>query len=120
MSPEPWAHEYNAGMRLAIAAALAAALLAAGAEAPQRSAPPFVPVGVWYGGGTVRAPMVSRNPSAERAAWQRDLETIKSLGFNSVKTWVDWGSAEPERGRYHFDALNQLLSLADESALKVI
>ena len=67
-----------------------------------------------------RAPMVSRDPAQERDAWRRDLATIKSLGFNSVKTWVDWASAEPERGRYRFDALDQLLSLADEAGLKVI
>ena len=33
---------------------------------------------------------------------------------------MDWASAEPERGRYRFDALDQLLSLAEEDGLKVI
>ena len=95
---------------------VASLLCVAAAQAPSRSAP-FVPIGVWYGGGTSRAPMVSRNPAAERDAWRRDLAAIKSLGFNSIKTWVDWASAEPERGRYRFDALEQLLSLADEAGL---
>jgi beta-galactosidase len=105
-------------MRLALCAVLALTALAA-APAPQ-SSEPFVPIGVWYGGGTARAPMVVRDPAPEREAWRRDLATIKSLGFNSVKTWVDWGSAEPERGRYRFDALDQLLALAGEVGLKVI
>jgi beta-galactosidase len=48
------------------------------------------------------------------------LAAIKSLGFNSVKTWVDWASAEPERGRYRLDALDQLLTLTDEIGLRVI
>jgi beta-galactosidase GanA len=108
-----------APMRRALALLLAAVALSAAPPRQVRSAP-FIPVGVWYGGGTVRAPMVSRNPATERAAWRRDLETIRSLGFNSVKTWVDWGSAEPERGQYRFDALEQLLTLADETGLKVI
>ena len=107
-------------MRFGVCAILVAGLLAPFGASPQRTSEPFVPVGVWYGGGTSRAPMVSRNPAPERAAWRRDLATIKSLGFNSVKTWVDWGSAEPERGQYHFEALEQLLSLADEAGLRVI
>ena len=40
-------------------------------------AEPFVPIGVWYGGGTSRAPMVSRNPAPEKEAWRRDLAAIK-------------------------------------------
>src|SRR4051812_32230325 len=108
-------------MRLVLAGVAALFLLApAAADAPQRTSEPFVPIGVWYGGGTARAPMVVREPGKERDAWKRDLATIKSLGFNSVKTWVDWASAEPERGRYRFDALEQLMSLADDAGLKVI
>ena len=106
-------------MRLVLCAVMVSVLVVPLSRAPQ-SSPPFVPIGVWYGGGTSRAPMVSRNPAAEREAWRRDLAAIKSLGFNSVKTWVDWASAEPERGRYRFDALEQLLSLADEAGLRVI
>ena len=107
-------------MRFAFAGALALALLAPARHAPQRSAAPFVPVGVWYGGGTSRAPMVSRNAAPERDAWRRDLQAIKSLGFNSIKTWVDWASTEPVRGQYRLDALEQVLSLADDVGLRVI
>ncbi len=80
----------------------------------------FYPAGVWYGGGKVRAPMLSHNPGAEREAWKKDLLTIRSLGFNSVKCWVDWASAEPQSGQYRFDCLEQLLDLADETELRVI
>src|SRR6185295_949300 len=106
-------------MRVALGAAVVAILAIPPSLRPQSSAP-FVPIGVWYGGGTTRAPMVSRNPAPEREAWRRDLAAIHSLGFNSIKTWVDWASAEPDRGRYRFDALDQLLTLADEVGLKVI
>src|SRR6185503_6046036 len=101
-------------MRLPLATALTLALLAAAPPAAQRAPEPFMPIGVWYGGGTSRAPMLSRNPAGERNAWRSDLQSIKSLGFNSVKTWVDWASTEPVRGQYRFDALEQLLSLADD------
>jgi beta-galactosidase len=81
---------------------------------------PFVPIGVWYGGGTVRAPMMPRDPEAHKEEWRKDLRTIKGLGFNSIKTWVDWASTEPIRGRFNFGAFDQLLTLADEQGLRVI
>ena len=52
-------------MRFAFCATLALVLLAPAAGMPQRASEPFVPVGVWYGGGAFRAPMVSRNPAGE-------------------------------------------------------
>ncbi|HEX6462937.1 MAG TPA: beta-galactosidase, partial [Vicinamibacterales bacterium] len=73
-----------------------------------------------YGGGTVRAPMMPRDPAAHRDEWRRDLRTIRRLGFNSIKTWVDWASTEPRPGEFRFDALDQLLALADETGLRVI
>ena len=75
---------------------------------------------MWYGGGTARAPMLVRDPAPERDAWRRDLEQIRRLGFNSIKCWVDWATTEPRRGEYHFEALDQLLALADEAGLRVI
>jgi beta-galactosidase GanA len=87
---------------------------------PSAAPAPFVPVGVWYGGGKARAPMLVRNPAPERDAWRRDLDQIKRLGFNSIKCWVDWATSEPRRGEYHFEALDQLLGLADEAGLRVI
>ena len=106
-------------MRFGVWAGTAVVSFAVAVSSPQPTEP-FVPIGVWYGGGTSRAPMVSRNPAPEKERWRRDLMAIKSLGFNSVKTWVDWASAEPERGRYRFDALEQLLTLSDEVGLRVI
>jgi beta-galactosidase GanA len=85
-----------------------------------RGTAPFVPIAVWYGGGTVRAPMLARDPGRERDGWLKDLQTIRSLGFNSVRTWVDWASTEPTRGNFRFEALDQLLTLADEVGLRVI
>jgi beta-galactosidase len=95
-------------------------VLLASSPALRQRYEPFVPIGVWYGGGTVRAPMTSRNPAAEREAWRADLKAIRATGFNSIKAWVDWASVEPQRGQYRFDALDQILALAEEAGLKVI
>ena len=104
-------------MRLLASLACAVALLSA---QPRPATDSFVPVGVWYGGGTARAPMLSSDPARDREAWRRDLQAIKSLGFNSIKCWVDWATTEAERGVYRFDALEQLLDLADETGLRAI
>src|SRR6266849_401751 len=79
-----------------------------------------LPIAVWYGGGKVRAPMLDPDPRAHRDEWRADLRQIKSLGFNSVRTWIDWASAEPREGEYHLENVEQLADLAQEVGLKVI
>lgn len=78
------------------------------------------PVSVWYGGGKARAPMVSRDPAAEREEWRKDLRQIRELGFNTVRMWVDWATSEPRRGEFRFDQVDQMLELAEQAGLRVI
>jgi len=78
--------------------------------AAQRRAEPFVPIGLSY----------SNEHSADRARSARDLQTIRALGFNTIRTVVQWAEAEPIRGQYRFDAPDQVLDLAGEAGLKVI
>lgn len=80
----------------------------------------FFPVAVWYSGGKARAPMLERVDATSASRWGRDLDQIKSLGFNTVKTWVDWATAEPLAGQYRFQNLELLLKLAEERGLRVI
>ncbi len=89
-------------------------------QARSRGEESFFPFAVWYGGGKARAPMLEADPERQRDAWRRDLETIRDLGFNSIKCWVDWSSAEPRPGQYDFRHLRQLLDLAEETGLKVL
>ena len=99
---------------------IVAAALAAGAVGPAAAPAPFFPVAVWYSGGTARAPMLSPVSPGSEAAWRKDLAAIKALGFNTVRTWVEWSAAEAREGEYRFDQLDLLLRLADETGLKVI
>ena len=50
--------------------------------------PDFLPISVWYSGGKARAPMLSEITPNSRDEWKRDLEQIKALGFNTVRTWA--------------------------------
>lgn len=90
--------------------------------APQAAAPshPFFPVAVWYGGGKARAPMLEPVDSTSAERWGRDLDQIKAVGFNAVKCWVDWATAEPKPGQYDFQNLNLLMRLAQQRGLRVI
>ncbi len=105
-------------MRRALVLCSAAAILAGAwlAAAPA----PFFPVAVWYGGGTARAPMLEAVGPGSEGAWRRDLAAVKSLGFNTVRTWVEWSAAEAREGEFRFDQLQLLLKLAEEAGLKVI
>ncbi len=81
---------------------------------------PFLPFAVWYTGGNTRATMV-RPPTPESPqTWKRDVENIKRCGFNTIKCWVDWATAEPRPGEYHFEALDLLMSLTEKEDLKVV
>src|SRR5579872_4503874 len=80
----------------------------------------FFPVSVWYSGGKARAPMLELITPDSPRLWKEDLVQIKELGFNTVRTWVEWNVGEPEEGKYHLENLDLLLQLADEVGLRVI
>ncbi|HLF36180.1 MAG TPA: beta-galactosidase [Cyclobacteriaceae bacterium] len=83
------------------------------------SHPDFFPVSVWYSGGKARAPMQSAITESSREEWKKDLEQIKGLGFNTVRTWVEWTHTEPREGEYDLRNLELLCELANEVGLKV-
>ncbi len=115
--------EYSRTLTAVLLAALA---VQTGISRPARDARPtatnasFFPVAVWYGGGKVRAPMLEPLDSSSPQRWGKDLDQIKAVGFNTVKTWVDWATAEPHPGQYNFANLDLLLRLAQEHGLRVI
>jgi beta-galactosidase len=80
----------------------------------------FYPVSVWYAGGKARAPMLEKVTADSQRLWKKDLEQIKSLGFNTVRCWVEWTNCEPVEGQYDFSALRTLVGLAEDVGLRVI
>ena len=105
-------------MRRALVLCSAAAILAGGwlGAAPA----PFFPVAVWYGGGTARAPLLEAVGPGSEGAWRQDLAAMKSLGFNTVRTWIEWTACEKSEGQYDFSALELLTDLAGEAGLRVL
>jgi len=95
--------------------------LAGGQEPPAASVPDsFFPVAVWYGGGKARAPMLERVDAVSAERWGKDLDQIKAVGFNTIKCWVDWATAEPKPGVFNFENLDLLMRLAQEHGLRVV
>jgi len=89
-------------------------------EKPAYNKEQFFPFAVWYSGGKERATMLSEVTPGSREEWKKDMVQIKSLGFNSVKTWIEWSHCEPVKGKYNFENLRIILELARELGLKVI
>ena len=80
----------------------------------------FYPFSVWYSGGKERATMLSEITSDSGEEWKKDIMQIKALGFNSIKTWIEWSHCEPAKSRYNFENLKMILELAEKAGLKVI
>ncbi|MPZ20270.1 MAG: hypothetical protein GEV06_20490 [Luteitalea sp.] len=89
-------------------------------NATRSSTSRFFPMAVWYGGGRARAPMLERDARAKKPRWREDVRHIKTLGFNTVRAWIDWASGEPVEGTYRFETLDVLLELAEEQQLKLV
>ena len=87
---------------------------------PNNRQPTFFPVAVWYSGGKARAPMLETITADSPRLWKEDLLKITSLGFKTVRTWVEWNVGEPREGEYHLENLDLLLQLAAEVRLNVI
>jgi len=64
--------------------------------------------------------MLEPDPRAKVEAWRKDLRQIKSLGFNTIRCWMDWASGEPVEGQYRFDTVDVLLGLAEQERLKLV
>jgi len=105
-------------LMLAVTAGFLAA--AAAPAAPPDKAKGFFPVSVWYSGGKARAPMLETVTPQSREVWKKDIDQIKRLGFNTVRTWIEWTACEKAEGKYDFSALELLTDLAGEASLRVI
>jgi len=70
----------------------------------------YIPFGSQY----YRAP----SPAADQ--WERDLENLARLGFNTVKFWVQWRWNHPSENRFFFDDIDELMDLAQKYKLRVM
>jgi hypothetical protein len=88
----------------------ALAVLAWLAASTQPRPEPFFPVAVQYG-----APAGATQDSV-----LRDLQSIRSMAFNTIETTMRWADGEPLRGKYALDALDRVLDAAAQTGLRAI
>lgn len=61
-----------------------------------------------------------RPPFPREEFWEKDLKNIRELGFHIIKLWAVWNDIEREEGVFSFDALDELVGLAERYGLKVM
>ena len=61
-----------------------------------------------------------RSPFPRRERWESDIANMRELGFNHIKLWAVWNCVEPERGRFDFADLDDLVDLAEKYGLQVV
>lgn len=61
-----------------------------------------------------------RPPFPARDVWQRDMQTMRRYGFNTIKIWAVWNWVEKQEGVFDFEELDALVSLAEKYDLKTI
>ena len=61
-----------------------------------------------------------RPPFPEEKYWKEDLKNIRAAGFNTLQLWVLWSWVEARPGTYDFADYDRLVSLAEETGLKVV
>jgi beta-galactosidase len=61
-----------------------------------------------------------RAPSPPPEDWERDLDHMAEIGFNTVKYWIQWRWNNPAPDQYYFDDIDRLMDLSAERDLKVM
>lgn len=70
--------------------------------------------------GMVFGAQYFRPPFPGKDCWQRDMENMVRLGFNTVKLWAVWNWIEREPGKFYFDDLDELINIAHSVGLLVV
>ena len=61
-----------------------------------------------------------RAPSPQEQDWERDMQNMADLGFNSIKFWIQWRWNHPEEDRFYWDDIDRLMDLSEEHDFKVM
>ena len=53
-----------------------------------------------------------RGATPERDQWEKDMESMKKCGFNTIRAWLVWNAIEKAEGEIDYEYLSQFLTLA--------
>jgi len=60
-----------------------------------------------------------RGATPERDQWEKDMESMKKCGFNTIRAWLVWNAIEKSEGVFDYDYISGFLTLAKEYELDV-
>ena len=60
-----------------------------------------------------------RGYTPEKDQWEKDMENMKKLGFNTIRAWFLWNAIEKSEGNFDYDYISDFLTLAGKYDLQV-
>ena len=60
-----------------------------------------------------------RGYTPEKDQWEKDMESMKKLGFNTICAWMVWNSIERSEGNIDYQYISDFLTLAKKYDLEV-
>jgi len=60
-----------------------------------------------------------RGTTPERDQWKRDMESMKNLGFNTIRGWLVWNCVERREGEIDYEYISEFLNCAAQFDLQV-
>lgn len=60
-----------------------------------------------------------RGASPAKDQWDRDMDSMKRLGFNTIRAWLVWNACERYEGEIDFDYITSFLNCARAHELDV-
>ena len=60
-----------------------------------------------------------RGFTPEKDQWERDMENMKKLGFNTIRAWLVWNAIERSEGNIDYNYISDFLNLAEKYDLQV-
>lgn len=60
-----------------------------------------------------------RGYTPERDQWEKDMESMKKLGFNTIRAWLVWNAIEKTEGNIDYLYISDFLNLANKYDLQV-
>ena len=60
-----------------------------------------------------------RGFTPEKDQWEKDMESMKKLGFNTIRAWMVWNSIEKSEGNVDHRYIEDFLTLANQYDLEV-
>lgn len=60
-----------------------------------------------------------RGATPERDQWEKDMENMKKLGFNTIRAWLVWNCIERREGDIDYRYISDFLDLAKQYSLQV-